>query len=911
MAETEIKKINGRTLCDTTARSEIDDLNRRFEDGLSLGKLELSVNRNANKATIVMSDGTIEKFADINLPVDSTLLTTSANPIQNMVVATEINNIIEELEILKNEGLGGETGTTIRLTNQNGTASLLASYGSAAILMFTFTSTQDDLPSGNGNCKITVNGIQKVNVSIPQGLNSIDVSPYLAVGSNNVVVTCADVFGKSRSLAYDITVVQLMIESTFDASVPYSSDITFKYTPYGSIDKEVHFVMDGSEIGTVKTSLSGKQMTRTIPIMSHGAHKFEVYSTASMEENHLESPKLTYDIMCLETGNTTPMIASPFVVETVGQGELISIPYIVYDPTKLACDITLTIYTMESGKRVVYGTPQEITVDRSQKYWNTRKYPIGTVYFEIKYGDIPKTHCVVVEESSIQIEAETTDLELLLLSEGRSNDELNPAQWSYGDVATTFTDMNWGSVGWINDEDGDTCLRLNGDARAEIQFKPFAEDVRNYGKTIELEFVVRDVNNRDTTVISCMNGGLGFEIKPDTAYIASEQSRVFCNYKDEERVRLALVVESKTEYRLLKIYLNGVLSDIVQYPTTDNFQQKEPVNISVGSSDCGVDLYAVRSYSTALPSHSIITNYIADMSNIVRKTEIYEANDIYDDYGNISFEKAKSKNSVMVIVGTLPQSKGDKKTGKVVYYDVEDANLNFEDTMQIDVQGTSSQFYVRKNWKIKSNEVHYIDLDQLPIKVVCIKVDYAEATGTHNTQNAVLIEKLYSEKVPAQEANPKVRTTIYGKPILLFHQQNAGDTPVFYGKANFNYDKGAEEAFGFTKDYDVECWEFCNNTSDACNFLGEIPESWGDDFEARYPDKYTNISRFKIMHDWVVSTKGNVEKFKNEFEQYFDLHYSLIYYVYTFFALMVDQRAKNLFLTYWGAKGKWYPYFYD
>ena len=65
------------------------------------------------------------------------------------------------------------------------------------------------------------------------------------------------------------------------------------------------------------------------------------------------------------------------------------------------------------------------------------------------------------------------------------------------------------------------------------------------------------------------------------------------------------------------------------------------------------------------------------------------------------------------------------------------------------------------------------------------------------------------------------------------------------------------------------------------------------------------------MHDWVVSTRGNVAKFKAEFENYFNLHYTLIYYVYTFFALMVDQRAKNLFLTYWDKTGKWYPYFYD
>ena len=153
-----------------------------------------------------------------------------------------------------------------------------------------------------------------------------------------------------------------------------------------------------------------------------------------------------------------------------------------------------------------------------------------------------------------------------------------------------------------------------------------------------------------------------------------------------------------------------------------------------------------------------------------------------------------------------------------------------------------------------------------------------------------------------------------------------------------NWDKGAENVFGFTADYDVECWEFKNNTSDPCLFTGTIASKWDEDFEARYPDGYGDISRFKEMHDWVVSTKQSgatgyalaepyididenthtndtaayrLAKFKTEFEDHFNMHYSLIYYVYTFFALMTDQRAKNMFLTYWGNTGKWYPYFYD
>lgn len=157
-------------------------------------------------------------------------------------------------------------------------------------------------------------------------------------------------------------------------------------------------------------------------------------------------------------------------------------------------------------------------------------------------------------------------------------------------------------------------------------------------------------------------------------------------------------------------------------------------------------------------------------------------------------------------------------------------------------------------------------------------------------------------------------------------------------KYNCNHDKGSEETFGFTSDYpDVQSVEFCNNTSDACLFHGPIPSIWDDDFEFRYPDGHSDISAFKEMHDWVVSTyqvdatgaalgttytgvdgdththdtaEYRLAKFKKEFEEHFDMEYALVYYVYTFFALMVDQRAKNLFLTSWDKK-HWLCYFYD
>lgn len=850
---------------------------------------------------------------------------------------SEGNDVYEPVHI-EGGGGGGSSSSTVKLTNQNGTNTFTVADGSTVPLMFDFSSTESDIPTGDGNCQITVNGVVKATFGISQGLNTVDVSKYLASGSNTVRITCTDIYGNYKSLIYKVSVIEMYITSTFDANVPYNGDITYKYTPYGSIEKIVHILVDGNEVESIKGSTSGRQFTYIITALTHGIHTLDVYATATLNEQTMESKHLVYEVMCTEEGNTSAMISSVYDVTNVSEGTQVSIPYIVLDPAKLSTDVTLDIYTIVDGEEAIYST-QTITVDRTRQHWNTRRYPVGTVYFRIAYGQIKKVHQIEVVESSVNVEPETNDLELSLNSEGRSNGESNPAVWTSGDYTTEFSGFNWIMNGWLTDETGDSCLRLNGDAKAEIQFKPFDNDIRTHGKTLEIEFAIRNANNRKATVINCLSGGIGFEINADTAYIRSEQSEVNCKYKDETKVKLAFVVEARSEYRQLSIYLNGILSDVVQYPDSDNFQQKEPVNIVIGSPECGVDIYNIRSYSTALNASAITNNYIADIKDVIEKTEAYERNDIYDEYGNLSFENAKTKNSVMVIVGELSQSKGDKKKVRVKYYDIDDPSIDYiEDDVTLDVQGTSSQYYARKNWKLKYGTNHYIDKTHLPAKVICIKVDYAESTGTHNTQNAVFVETLYSEKIPPQDVDPKCRTTIYGKPILLFHQKDENSEPTFYAKANYNYDKGAEHVFGFTSDYDVECWEFCNNTSDACNFLAEIPENWGDDFEARYPEDCTDITRFKQMHDWVVSTRRDtatgaaldatfvdqdgteyttdtaeyrLAKFKKEFEEHFDMHYALIYYVYTFFALMVDQRAKNMFLTYWASKNKWYAYFYD
>lgn len=943
----------------------------------------------------------------------------------NLLYLTADGVIVSDpVEIKGGSGGGGGTNdssTKVRIKNDNGVSAISAATGSPVVLRFTFTSIEDDIPTGDYTCSISVDGKVVRTTTLSQTAQSIDVAQYLEPGTNTVRISCTDIYGNSRSLAYTCTVVDLSLVSSFNSSIPFDSNITFKYIPMGDIEKVVYFFVDGKEIAHQTITSSGRQTTQVIPLQSHGSHKLEVYATAVLNDQTIKSNTLVYDFMCIQAGRDEPLIASAYTVTETKQGNILSIPYVVYDPLKTEADIQLIITQVVNGVETHYDTTP-LTVDRTQHYWNVRRYPTGTVKFTIayptdKYPNKKVTHTVLVEASDLSVEPITDSLALHLSAVGRSNDEKQPASWTYGDVTTSFRDFNWETNGWVEDDDKDTCLRLNGDARIDIGYKLFGRDFREMGKTIELEFAIRDVNDRDAVVIDCTDGDVSLQVTADTATLSGSGAKVNCTYRENERIRVGFTVGmGNNGTRFVSTYIDGILSNITQYPSTGNFEQKTKRNISIGSSLCGIDLYTIRVYDNELAPNEMVQNYIADATIPSVKQELFEDNDIYDDNNSskVSYNKIKSKVPVVTFVGKMPTYKGDKKKNSVrmIFEHPTHPELNFNEILkEIDVQGTSSQFYVRKNWKTKHNDAHQHMVDQLATKVFCLKVDYAEATGTHNTQVANFAETLYSEKIPPQATEPRVRTTIAGFPCVIFEKETEDSEPVFSSKANFNFDKGSENAFGFTDAYDTECWEFCNNTSNSCNFLGPVPANWKDDFEPRYCGMKTTITnddgeeetvgvwdrieelrekkdalqalepkqdlttveqeeldrlnasaiaRFKVMHDWVLSTatvapvqttdeEGNavlggvvdidfsnptkldtpvmysgvsyeydtkeyrLAKFEHEFENYFNMHYSTVYYVFTFFALMTDQRAKNMFLTYWknGTRGQWYPYLYD
>lgn len=179
----------------------------------------------------------------------------------------------------------------------------------------------------------------------------------------------------------------------------------------------------------------------------------------------------------------------------------------------------------------------------------------GTYELKIQCGETYKAFNVRIKASQIDVKPVVQNLKLALVAQGRSNAE-DPDKrviWEDADrgIRCTLTNFNWSSDGWLRDSSNNTILRVTGDARVSIPFKPFLDDFKATGKTIELEIATSTIRDYSTIIVNCFDGSRGFYITPQIAVFKSQQSELSTQYKEDEHVRLTFVIEKNTDNRII------------------------------------------------------------------------------------------------------------------------------------------------------------------------------------------------------------------------------------------------------------------------------------------------------------------------------------------------------------------------
>lgn len=181
------------------------------------------------------------------------------------------NGTVKTQVVIQGGGGGGGTGgstSVIKIERLDGSA-LTVIAGDPAVINFKFSSVDnsgDDTGSATG---IWYVGNTKVGTqTIIQGKNRFDVTQYLHSGDNTVKLQVTDSVGSVGTKTWTVNVVEFYLESSFDDTLVYNGEVTFRYTPYGNIAKTINFTVDGKTLILASMELRGYGIKTTLNLVA-------------------------------------------------------------------------------------------------------------------------------------------------------------------------------------------------------------------------------------------------------------------------------------------------------------------------------------------------------------------------------------------------------------------------------------------------------------------------------------------------------------------------------------------------------------------------------------------------------------------------------------------------------------------
>ena len=881
------------------------------------------------------------------ISVDESLDEESSNPVQNATVTAKMKQLedgaVGGVEVIEGDdkntlNILGVTGNVIASAEFSGggggggastasriiiTAALDKSQvkeGGNALLTYSYNHVNADGESDGIKANITVTiqrgttqTFQQTYNNVSAGTFTLDISNYLLAGTVDVyvkaVATTAEGTVQTKQAYTSISVVTLLLTSSYnlgstiaDGGYKNTDTIEIPFTITGSGTKDVSMYIDGSSTPITQTINKSGTINGSFTIqgssLTAGRHTVQLVA----ERNGLLSDSIYIDI--LKAGLTTPFVGIKYTDKSgtilfsdhltptlkVGQYEEMNFDYIAYDPNTTPA----SVQELQNGTVI-----RTLSVPRSMQTYLNRFTTQGTVQVQFVCRSTNYNFKVDVTESDVAVGEATQGLVLRLSAAGRSNDEENPANWSYGDIKTTFENVDWKSSGWFGD-----VLRLRNGAKAIIDYKPFVTDIAKDGCTIELEFTISNVLDRNANVITCLNGTKGFQVTAEEASMYTGSTKevedddgnsvttnvgVGSKFASDMLLKVAFVIGKRTDGRLIELYVNGIRSKADIYAEGDDFKQETPQSITIDSSFADIDTRIVRVYNRAITDDEELGNYIVDRTTSADMSDLYLSNDVLNEDGtDVDIDKLRAKGKgVLLFVrsGSLDpvNAENNKDTdflSDVYFYSPFGKEYDFIlQNCYIRIQGTSSTKYPRKNYRIYFakgtnptlfiNGVEQTAIDSkgkrknkytmrpgsIPINLFCMKCDYSDSSMTHNTGGAKLFNDIFKELellTPAQLIDNNIRGSIDGFPIDIFASETIDAAPQYYGQYNFNNEKSnSGPLFGMegvvaTDGSEVEwdcpiTFEFLNNMQKLCLFQvdedldTQLENEFDDALEFNYP----------------------------------------------------------------------------
>lgn len=545
--------------------------------------------------------------------------------IENEGKDNEVKSAKTKFTIVGGSG-GGVTSSTLKIEYITKTP-YVATVNDKIIIKYSFSgidSSGDNILEGNYTWKVG-NSIVATGIAV-SGENSFDISDYISIGTQKVILSITDDAGSLVTKTWTIQKIDVRIESTFNDQLTYPiGTVSFDYTPYGAVSKNVHFILDGEELETVTTTSSGIPMSYVLPSQSHGAHLLESYITTEINSNTIESNHILKDIIWWDNSSELPVISCTQQKIIAKQYDTTNITYTVFDPRTETPTVTLSIDDNIVSTQVL---------NTNTQVWQFKSADIGEHTLTIKCRDVIKTISLTIEKLDIDVEPITANLVFDFSPTGKTNNDIDRL-WSDGTTSMTVSDnFDWTNGGYQLDDNGDQYFCVKAGTTAIINYNLFADDARKNGKEFKIIFKTTNVSKSNATFLTCMSNDstkTGLQMNVHEAYIRSSLKELYVPYSEEDIIELDFNVIKDTDIPIVMTYEDGTPYRPMSYTSDHTFTQSTPVPITIGSPDCDVHIYRIKAYSASLTNKAILSNFIADARTATEMIARYTRNQIYDE----------------------------------------------------------------------------------------------------------------------------------------------------------------------------------------------------------------------------------------------------------------------------------------
>lgn len=707
---------------------------------------------------------------------------------------------------------GGESTVGKMLLERIGHSEITVLSGAECKLGFNFTATDAaGEPTGGGIMSIYVSGSPVLTKqSINQGINYIDVGPYLNSDNQEVKIFVeANIGGVSNVIQnkrWTVRRVSLSVSWDYDdAMLQRNDEITLTYSVSTSIRHQVHILVDN--LYEVLPPEGNSTMTQTYYLsksygFTHGAHQVAMWVEADVDGTNIISDKVIHSIMYIENGNNSPVIGFLNYTNSMVQYDTLIIPIFIYDPTSL--DDFTNVILREDGEDKDNWFIQNGTINN----WSYTPSASGKHRLLVScnntevYQDIDVSPLVINNEEVPGYEFKFKASDFI------SNNNIQ--NWNSNGVTASFSDnFDWHNGG-LQIEETDNGSRnyvcIKAGTTMTINFKPFENINASLGKTIKIIYKATNCRQYDAQVLECIQrytdiNDRGILINAQNALLSCSSTLLDVPTCEDSYIELELDIWNGTttlsgiKQNYLMVWVDGIPAGCKVYTNGTNFSNNK--EITIGSKDCDVYIYLIKSYNHHLTEDQHLANFIADAYNSNEMIARYRRNDILGDNGDIDYKKLALTNPKVKIhaydIPRMTAYKKDEVKGCTYeqYYGSDTVEVSATN-VSIQGQGTSSsrygisafnldtKFYDGFNYPDGSHSSKYsMTNTSIPVNYFNTKVNVASCEGANNALNQEWYNKWqpfvceYRAKNKNREDGKQARDTMeFPYPGVVFIKDN-------------------------------------------------------------------------------------------------------------------------------------------